>query len=145
MADTFISISNSEGIFTMTHATGSFEVKSWDEKPYSEVAGQPKLTRAEVVYVYHGDLEAEGKIVYLLCYSSNTIAYFVGYEQVTGQLGGRSGSFVLQHVGTYEAGAVKDVVTVVPGSATGDLSGLQGSGTCGGDGQAVFTLDYQLA
>ena len=127
------------------HATGSFEVKSWDEKPYSEIAGQPKLTRADVVYGYHGDLEGEGTIAYLMCYSSNNIAYFIGYEQVIGRLGDRSGSFVLQHNGTFEAGAVKDALTVVPGSATGDLSGLRGSGNSGGDGEAVFTLDYEIA
>jgi len=127
------------------HATGSFEVKSWDEKPYSEIAGQPKLTRADVVYAYHGDLEGEGTIAYLMCYSSNNIAYFIGYEQVTGRLGDRSGSFVFQHNGTFEAGAVKDALTVVPGSATGDLSGLRGSGNSGGDGEAVVTLDYEIA
>ena len=127
------------------HATGSFEVKSWNEKPYSEIAGQPKLTRADVVYGYHGDLEGEGTIAYLMCYSSNNIAYFIGYEQVTGRLGDRSGSFVLQHNGTFEAGAVKDALTIVPGSATGDLSGLRGSGNSGGDGEAVFTLDYEIA
>ena len=106
------------------HATGSFEVKSWDEKPYSEIKGQPKLSRADVVYAYHGDLEAEGTITYLMCYSSNNTAYFIGYEQVTGRLGNRSGSFVLHHVGTFEAGAVKDALIVVPGSATGEFSGL---------------------
>ncbi len=106
------------------HATGNFEVKSWDEKPHSEIAGQPKLTRADVVYAYHGDLEGEGTIAYLMCYSSNNIAYFIGYERVTVRLGDRSGSFVFQHNGTFEAGAVKDALTVVPGSATGDLSGL---------------------
>ena len=126
-------------------AKGSFEVKSWNEKPYSEIVGQPKLTRADVVYGYHGDLEGEGTIAYLMCYSSNNIAYFIGYEQVTGRLGDRSGSFVLQHNGTFEAGAVKDALTVVPGSATGDLSGLRGSGDSGGDGEDVFTLDYEIA
>lgn len=126
------------------HATGSFEVKSWNEKSYSESDGQPKLTRADVVYAYHGDLEGEGTIAYLMCYPSNTIAYFIGYEEVTGRLGERSGSFVLQHNGTFEGGAVKDSVTVVPGSATGELSGLRGSGGCGGDGEAVFTLDYEM-
>ena len=78
------------------HATGSFAVKSWDEKSYSEIGGQPKLTRADVVYEYHGDLEGEGSISYLMCYSSNNIAYFIGYEQVTGRLCDRSGNFVLQ-------------------------------------------------
>lgn len=129
----------------MKHATGSFEVKNWDEKPYSEIAGQPKFTQADVVYAYHGDFEGEGTIRYLMCYSSNNIAYFVGYEQMTGRLGDRTGTFVLQHSGTYEAGAVKDNVTVIPGSATGALSGLLGQGSCGGDGEAVFTLDYDIA
>ncbi len=125
-------------------ATGNFKVKVWNEKAYSEIDGQPKLTRADVVYTYHGDLEGEGKIEYLMCYSSNNIAYFIGHEQITGRLGDRTGSFVLQHTGTYEEGAVKDSLTIVPGSATGDLSGLQGSGVGGGDGEAVFTLDYEI-
>ncbi|HXR64600.1 MAG TPA: DUF3224 domain-containing protein [Ktedonobacteraceae bacterium] len=126
-------------------ATGSFEVKSWNEKPYSEIEGQPKLARANVVYTYHGDLEGEGAIEYLMCYSGNTIVYFTGYDQVTGRLGERSGSFVLQHVGTFDAGTVKDTLTIVPGSATGELSGLLGSGMCGGDGEATLTLDYEIA
>lgn len=37
---------------------------------------------------------------------------------------------------------IKDALTLVPGSATAYLSGLRGSGSCGGDGEAVFTLDY---
>ncbi len=129
------------------HATGGFEVKSWDEKPYSEIAGQPKLTRASVVYAYHGDLEGEGKIEYLMCYSNNNIAYFTGYEQVTGRLGDRSGSFVFQHIGTFEGGLAKTTLTVVPGSATGNLSGLQGLGdaVASHEPPAAFTLDYEIA
>lgn len=126
-------------------ATGSFAVKSWDEQPYSENDGQPKLARATVVYTYTGDLEAEGVIAYLMCYSGNNIAYYIGYDHVTGRLGDRSGSFVMQHIGTYAAGAVKDTLTVVPGSATGDLLGLLGEGVCGGDGDATFSLNYTLA
>src|SRR5450432_3934870 len=127
------------------HATGTLSVKSWDEKPYSEIAGQPKLTRAAVVYTYHGDIEAEGSVEYLMCYSNNNIAYFIGYEQITGHLGDRSGSFILQHDGTFEAGAIKDSLTIVPGSATGDLSGLFGSGVGGGKEEVVITLDYEIA
>ncbi len=127
-----------------THATGSFEVKSWQEKTYSEIAGQPRFTQAEVVYTYRGDFIGEGAISYLMCYSLNNVAYFSGYEQVIGRLGERTGSFVLYHNGTYEAGAVRDTLTVVPGSATDELAGLQGSGSSGGDGEALFTLDYEL-
>jgi hypothetical protein len=31
-----------------THAPATFEVKSWDEKPYDEMDGAPKLTRASI-------------------------------------------------------------------------------------------------
>ncbi|HXR65731.1 MAG TPA: DUF3224 domain-containing protein [Ktedonobacteraceae bacterium] len=129
------------------HAAGSSEVKSWDEKPYSEVDGQPKFTRASVVYAYHGDLEGEGQIEYLMCYPSNDVATFLGYEQVTGRLGDRSGTFVLQHLGTFENGVAKTTTTVVPGSATGALSGLlgEGSGVAHHEPPASFTLDYEFA
>ena len=30
------------------HAAATFEIKSWDEKPYDEFAGGRKLTRASV-------------------------------------------------------------------------------------------------
>ncbi len=130
-----------------THAASSFTVKSWDEKPYDEPEGQPKLTRAEVVFTYHGNLEAEGHVIYLMCYSSNGIAYYTGQERVTGRLGERTGSFVLQHVGTFEDGVAQATVTVVPGSATGELSGLIGSGrsVAGHEPPAEFTLDYDFA
>jgi hypothetical protein len=126
-------------------ATGIFDVKSWNEELYSEIEGQPKLSRAEVIYVYHGDIEGEGKVEYLMCYSGDNVAYFVGYEQVTGRLGDRSGSFVLQHIGTYESGAVKDTLIIVPGSGTGDLNGLVGKGTGGGNEKVMFTLNYDFA
>ena len=126
------------------HATGIFTVKDWNEKAYSEIAGQPKLVRVEVVYTYQGDLAAEGKVVFQMCYASNGIAYFIGFDEVTGRLGERAGSFVLQHVGTFREGAITDNITVVPGAATGDLSGLVGGGICGGDGEATYTLDYDL-
>ncbi|HLY29874.1 MAG TPA: DUF3224 domain-containing protein [Ktedonobacterales bacterium] len=128
------------------HATATFEVKSWDEKPYSEVEGQPKLTRADVVYTYHGGLEGEGKVTYLMCYSGNGAAYYLGYEQVTGRLGERSGSFVVQHDGSFEEGVARTTTIIVPGSATGELSGLHGggSGEARHDPPATLTLDYEI-
>ena len=129
----------------MQNAEGVFQFKRWDESAYSEPDGGPKLTEARVSNDFRGDIEGSSDLVYVMTYLTDDSGTFVGYEQVTGRLGDRSGSFVLQHIGTYEGGTVKDTVTVVPGSATGALSGLRGSGSCGGDGEAVFTLDYELA
>lgn len=132
-------------------ATGTFETTSWKEQPSSEGDGQPKLTRVELSYAYHGTIEAQGQAEYLMYASSTNIAHFLGYEQVTGRLGERSGSFVLQHTGTYDSGEnlLTLNVSVVPGSATGELSGLLGQG--GGKAYhnqpepAILTLDYEIA
>lgn len=127
------------------HASGSFEMKNWDEKPYNEAIGEPKLARASVVNVYHGDIEGEGALEYLLCYSNNTVAYFTGYERVTGRIGDRSGSFVLQHGGTFENDTAKATLSIVPGSGTGNLQGLQGEGGyVATHTQTSVTLDYEI-
>ena len=62
-------------------------------------------------------------------YREDGSASFVGLERIRGQLGGRSGSFVLQHIGTFEDGIVRVALTVVPGSGTGKLAGLIGEGS----------------
>src|SRR6266478_5545536 len=39
-----------------THAKATFDVKAWDEKPYNEMNGLPKLTRVTVTKSYQGDV-----------------------------------------------------------------------------------------
>ena len=109
-----------------THATARFEIKAWDEQPYYEMEGMPKLTRAGVTQSYRGDIEGEGRVEYLMVDAEGGSASFVGTERVVGRLGDRSGSFVFQGSGTFEAGAARCSWRVVPGSGTGDLRGLRG-------------------
>jgi hypothetical protein len=61
-----------------------------------------------------------------------------------GKLGGRQGTFVLQGQEVVENGKIKATWFVVPGSGTGDLSGLRGEGGFAGDfGKGSDgTLDY---
>jgi len=79
-------------------------------------------------------------------YRSAASASFTGLERVTGSIGGRSGSFVLQHTGTFEDGVAKVTLAVVPGSGTGDLRGLKGEGGFSVGHQPPFavTLDYHV-
>jgi hypothetical protein len=128
-------------------AQARFAIKSWDEKPYSENPGQPKLTRATVSKAFTGDIEGEGKVEYLMMYRADGSATFVGFEQVVGRIGDRQGSFVLQRIGTFESGQAKESYSVVPGSATGSLAGLTGEGTSSvGHGmEHPFELRYDLA
>ena len=126
------------------HAKATFTLKSWEEKTYDEIEGSPKLTRASVTKSYQGDIEGEGKLEYLMMYLSASSASFIGLERVVGSVGGRSGSFVLQHRGTFEGGVAKVMLSVVPGSGTGDLPTISGEGgfEAGHQPPYAMTLDY---
>lgn len=127
-------------------ATARFAIKSWDEKPYSEGPDMPKLTRASVTKSYTGDIEGEGQVEYLMMYRSDGSASFVGLERVVGRIAGKTGAFVLQRTGVFESGQAKESYSVIPGSTTGELRGLQGDGlsAVGHGTEHPFTLNYDL-
>jgi hypothetical protein len=129
-----------------THATGRIAVKTWDETPYNEADGGPRLVRVAVTETFSGDIEGEGEVTFLQVVRADGSASFVGVERVTGSVGGRSGTFVLQDQGTLEGGQVKGTWFVVPGSGTGELRGLRGEGGFEAAlGQhASITLDYDF-
>jgi hypothetical protein len=132
-------------------AQAAFSLKSWDEntwegKPAAEVSGA-KLSRAEVAYTYQGDLVGESKVQYLMAYVEKAAGSFTGLEAFTGSLAGRSGSFILQHTGTFKGDTVEAVLRVVPGSGTGELAGLRGEAAVkliGHQESYPITLDYEL-
>jgi Protein of unknown function (DUF3224) len=127
-------------------ANARFAIKGWDEKAYSEVQGLPKLTRATVSKTFSGDIEGDSQVEYLMMYRSDGSASFVGLERVVGRLNGKSGSFVLQRIGTFEGGQAKESYSVVSGSGTGELRTLRGEGTSsvGHGSEHPFTLTYEL-
>jgi hypothetical protein len=128
------------------NANARFTIRSWDEKPYSEGPDQPKLTKAAVAKTYTGDIDGEAHVEYLMMYRGDGTASFVGLERFVGRLAGRTGSFVLQRTGVFEGGQAKESYSVVPGSATGELSGLTGEGasSVGHGSDYPFALSYQL-
>jgi hypothetical protein len=132
-------------------ATSTFEIKSWDEKTWDgrdwrEVKGAD-LTHADIRYVYHGDLEAESRIQMLVTYSDAGTSQFVSLEHIEGTLGGKQGTFVLQSEGGYDGEVAKSDWFVVPGSGTGELTGLQarGSSAVGHDPESLrLDFDYDF-
>ena len=60
--------------------------------------------------------------------------------------GDKAGTFVLQGLGEFDGKEARTRLAVVPGSSTGDLAGLRGSGLAvapmGSTG--TFSLDYDL-
>jgi hypothetical protein len=128
------------------HAVSRFKIQGWDERSYAELGG-PKLTQASVKQDFSGDIDGEGAVEWLMCYRPDQTADFVGLQRITGQLGDREGSFVLlQTEGTFDGTEARGRLAVVPGSGTGALEGLRGSGEFRAPhgGAPSMTLDYDL-
>jgi len=130
----------------MTSATATFQISGWDEDVYAELGPGAKLSRAEVGQTFSGDIEGEGSVTWLMAYTSEKSAEYVGLQQVTGTLGGTEGSFLLTTQGTYDGAVAEGTWTVVAGSGTDGLAGLTGSGTFRAPlaGEPEVTLDYDL-
>ncbi len=106
--------------------TSTFTLKSWDEKPYDEADGAPRLTRASVLYAFEGEMSGEGRLEYLMTYLPDASALFVGFQRFVGRVGASQGSFIFQHGGRFANGVASDTWTVVPGSGTDGLAGIRG-------------------
>lgn len=63
-----------------------------------------------------------------MSYQSGSQALFVGFEVVTGMVNGKSGSFTLQHNEKLENGVAISSFVNVPGSGTGELANIEGTG-----------------
>jgi hypothetical protein len=126
----------------MQHAHGSFTVDVHPLTP-TPAAG---LSRFTINKVIHGDLEAT-TIGEMLAGGDprQGAAGYVAIEVVTGTLGGKHGSFALQHFATMDASGPKMQVIVVPGSGTGDLKGIEGTFNIRiEDGKHFYDFDYTL-
>ncbi|GIF73515.1 DUF3224 domain-containing protein [Asanoa siamensis] len=103
------------------------EITSWDEKPYREFDDGRKFSRAEVTLGGTGDGLTGGAFESLLYYRADGTSDYVSIMEITGSLGGRSGSFVLRGDGTFDGTTARGTSTIVPGSGTGELAGISGS------------------
>jgi hypothetical protein len=127
-----------------THAKAKIAVQTYDPQPYDEPDHGPPLVRIDVVEEFSGDIKADGVAQFLQVSLGDDAASFVGMERVSGRIGDRSGTFVLQDQGTLEGTTVSGRWFVVPGSGTAELEGLRGEGGFTaqlGEGADV-TLDY---
>jgi Protein of unknown function (DUF3224) len=128
------------------HADGTFKVEDWQEEEYGSLGDGRNLSRASVRQAISGDIEGQGSVEWLMCYRPDKTADFVGLQQVDGRLGDRSGSFVLRTSGVFDGEVAKGELTVVPGSGTGELDGIDGRGEFKAPlgSEAYVSLDYDL-
>lgn len=127
-----------------TMTTLQWQETTWDGQPAAE-APVPKTTIASDTATITGEIEGELADRWLMTYSADGTARFVGLTHVTGTVAGRSGTFVLQHSGRFDAAGLRTDFTVVPGSGTGELSGVSGDGTFVSSGQEGEATRYSFA
>ena len=109
------------------HARGTFEVQI-TPLPADAYTDAATLGRMTIDKQFSGDLVATGKGQMLTGMSVvKGSAAYSAIERVTGTLGGRHGSFLLQHTGIMTRGAQSLVITVVPDSGTEGLTGITGA------------------
>lgn len=128
-------------------AKGTFDTANWDAKqPYEERDGVT-LGLVTMTKTFHGDLTGTSLVTLMIATTPvEDSRSYVALERIEGALHGRSGSFVVQHNAVSDRGAHSLRVSVVPDSATGELTGLRGEMqiVIGPDGGHSYTFDYTL-
>lgn len=128
------------------HVEGSFEVTSWSEEQAEGLAESAKVTTAAIGQRFSGGIEADTISDTVMTYNDDGTAEFISYHRVVGEVGDKSGSFVLRGFGRYDGTDARTEFEVVPGSARGELSGLAGTGTAvaGHGSTGTFSFDLDL-
>src|SRR5689334_6765031 len=96
----------------MMHATGTFEIQMKPQGGGTDGKTFPRLTSDKQ---FHGDLEGTSVGEMLASGPPPTgpqgSGAYVAMERVTGKLGGRSGSFILQHSSSMNRGVQQQNIT----------------------------------
>ncbi|HEX4222285.1 MAG TPA: DUF3224 domain-containing protein [Pseudonocardiaceae bacterium] len=132
-----------------THATGHFDLHDWQEDYYDQTPAA-HLARVGNRKTFHGDITGTSTAQLLTVgvpvdgVDEFAGVAYVAIERITGAVHGRKGSFVLRHVADRATGMT---VSVVAGSADGELTGLLGDLLIQRteDGSHTYTFDYRIS
>jgi Protein of unknown function (DUF3224) len=124
-----------------TRYTGTFTIDTWEQ--HDEAHDGLTLSRARVTKTFGGDVVGTSRAELILAGTDGGSRAYAGFEQVTGTVRGRAGSFVLRHAAEGDAAGGWLTWTVLPGSGTGELAGLRGEGqiTRHDDGSHSYWLE----
>jgi hypothetical protein len=126
------------------HLDAPFRIDSWDAVPDPGPVDPdaPPTGRVALAKTYTGAVLTGSATGHALTCQGGRGASYVAQERITGTLAGRRGSFVLEHGASLGEG-VETVqwARVVAGSATGELTGLLGTGQVAHE---LLTLDVVL-
>lgn len=128
-------------------ARGTYRTTGWQQQEYGIADGGPKLTLAQKELALGGELEgkAVGRSSIVHWDSGSSVAS--GHLGITGRLGARSGSFVVEESVKGGTDGATASWRIVPGSGSGELTGISGEGSWEwkpGAEQVAYMLTYRL-
>lgn len=126
-------------------ATSGFEITGWDENTVSDSDGT-RIFRTSITKTFTGDLVGTSTGEMTMAVTEAGAAAYVGFERITAELAGQSGSFVLHHNATGDSAGGSGSWTILPNSGAGKLTGISGQAeiTRHADGSHTFVLDYEI-
>jgi hypothetical protein len=128
------------------HAKGHFDITVTPQQadnPQAEAAG---LLRMSIDKRYHGGIDGVAQGEMLASGDGKQHGAYVAIEKITATLDGRSGSFALVHRAVMQQGVPENwMISVVPGSGTGQLAGISGTLTITiSEGKHFYELQYTV-
>lgn len=133
----------------MSTTTGTFTVTDFAPQPFTPTVetGLPTgyvLMRKE----FAGAISGSAQTQFLFAYDEEHGGTYVAMESFSGSIDGRSGTCNIAHSTTTSSGADRsaELLVIVPGSGTGGLVGISGTGSIviDPDGTHHLNLDYAL-
>jgi hypothetical protein len=116
----------------MTTAIGNFTVSEFTPTDYvSEVTTALGTGHAHMVKSFTGAVEGRSLTQFSFAFSQETgVGTYVAMEAFEGTVDGRRGTFNFAHSATTTgADRTDDFFLIVPGSGTGELAGISGTGS----------------
>jgi hypothetical protein len=127
----------------------NFDITNWEQETVDELDDGGVLARAAVSKTFTSGFEDATSVATVLACSAadGTPLAYTAQERVTATIGGRSGTFVLQHGADPTGDGKVAHGLVVRGSGTGGFVGISGKIAYERDEEdhAFLTLTYDLA
>ena len=124
------------------HAKGTFDVTITPQ----QTADDAPVARMTLYKEFHGDLDAVANGEMLAAHEPLSDAgVYVAIDRLTGTLHGKAGSFLMAHRGMRNGDGQSLDIVIVPGSGTGQLTGI--TGTIGieiVEKNHFYTINYEL-
>lgn len=134
------------------HAAGTFTVAAFDP---TDLSPTPAIETGLAVGVstmtkqFTGEVDGRSATLFTAAFDQvSGVGTYLAMESFEGRLGDRAGTVNFAHSATTlgDGGRAGDYFVIVPGSGTGDLAGITGSGglTVDPDGTHRVWFDYDL-